>query len=262
MKVHFSAPHPVFGRANTRLNISYQQRSPYYWWWQYLRRNEDYIACCEREGKGKLARLYGDFGDVRFDDFHKWWAAGERGPKLFGEQPLKIKFGELNSAAEFSAEWRKEQVAVVAFPLDKSKRQLMSDIKRLLDQRHTGRQGRPALADLQSTARYRLSRNYTIPNLQTSLSVYDLWLKSQRASTNELKLALWEIGRELNLNPAAVRKAQSRLALDRATARNHLSALVSRYLRWAKSNIAAVVTGEFPARDLASKRDEKSRLSS
>ena len=138
----------------------------------------------------------------------------------------------------------------------------MSDIKRLLDQRHTGRQGRPALADLQSTARYRLSRNYTIPNLQTSLAVYDLWLKSQRASTNELKLALWEIGRELNLNPAAVRKAQSRLALDRATARNHLSALVSRYLRWAKSNIAAVVTGEFPARDLASKRDEKSRLSS
>ena len=262
MKVHFSAPHPVFGRANTRLNISYQQRSPYYWWWQYLRRNEDYIACCEREGKGKLARLYGDFGDVRSDDFHKWWAAGERGPKLFGEQPLKIKFGELNSAADFSAEWRKEQVAVVAFPLDKSKRQLMSDIKRLLDQRHTGRQGRPALADLQSTARYRLSRNYTIPNLQTSLAVYDLWLKSQRASTNELKLALWEIGRELNLNPAAVRKAQSRLALDRATARNHLSALVSRYLRWAKSNIAAVVTGEFPARDLASKRDEKSRLSS
>lgn len=262
MKVHFSAPHPVFGRANARLNISYQQRSPYYWWWQYLRRNDDYIACCEREGKGKLARLYGDFGDVRFDDFHKWWAAGERGPKLFGEQPLKIKFGELNSAADFSAEWRKEQVAVVAFPLDKSKRQLMSDIKRLLDQRHTGRQGRPALADLQSTARYRLSRNYTIPNLQTSLAVYDLWLKSQRASTNELKLALWEIGRELNLNPVAVRRAQSRLALDRATARNHLSALVSRYLRWAKSNIAAVVTGEFPARDLASKRDEKSRLSS
>ena len=262
MKVHFSAPHPVFGRANARLNISYQQRSPYYWWWQYLRRNDDYIACCEREGKGKLARLYGDFGDVRSDDFHKWWAAGERGPKLFGEQPLKIKFGELNSAADFSAEWRKEQVAVVAFPLDKSKRQLMSDIKRLLDQRHTGRQGRPALADLQSTARYRLSRNYTIPNLQTSLAVYDLWLKSQRASTNELKLALWEIGRELNLNPVAVRKAQSRLALDRATARNHLSALVSRYLRWAKSNIAAVVKGEFPARDLASKRDEKSRLSS
>jgi hypothetical protein len=113
------------------------------------------------------------------------------------------------------------------------------------------------LAELQSTARYRLSRNYTIPNLQTSLAVYDLWLKSQQDATDEHKLALWEIGRELNLNPVAVRKAQSRLALDRATARNHLSALVSRYLRWAKSNVAAVASGEFPARDSAAKRDEK-----
>jgi hypothetical protein len=257
MKVHFSAPYPVFGRVNARLNVSYQQRSPYYWWWQYLRRNEDYLKCCERGGTGKLARLYGDFGDVRSDDFHKWWTHSDRGPKLFSEQPLTIKFGELNSAADFSAEWRKEQVAVVAFPLDKSKRQLMSDIKRLLDQRHVGRQGRPALAELQSTARYRLSRNYTIPNLQTSLDVYDLWLKSQQATTDEHKLALWEIGRELNLNPVAVRKAQSRLALDRATARNHLSALVSRYLRWAKSNVAAVASGEFPARDSVAKRDEK-----
>ena len=257
MKVHFSAPYPVFGRVNARLNVSYQQRSPYYWWWQYLRRNEDYLKCCERGGTGKLARLYVDFGDVRSDDFHKWWTQSDRGPKLFGEQPLTIKFGELNSAADFAAEWRKEQVAVVAFPLDKSKRQLMSDIKRLLDQRHVGRQGRPALAELQSTARYTLSRNYTIPNLQTSLAVYDLWLKSQQAATDEHKLALWEIGRELNLNPVAVRKAQSRLALDRATARNHLSALVSRYLRWAKSNVAAVASGEFPARDSAAKRDEK-----
>ena len=60
-------------------------------------------------------------------------------------------------------------------------------------------------ADLESTARYRLSRNYTIANLQTSLAVYDLWLKSQCAVNTEDKLALWEIGRELNINPPAVR---------------------------------------------------------
>lgn len=247
MKTHFIAPYPVFGRSNARLNVSYQQRSPYYWWWQYLRRNEDYLKCCERGGRGKLAELYADFGDVRSDDFHHWWTAGQRGPKLFGEQPLKIKFGELASPTDYSPEWRKEQVMVVAFPLTKSKRQLMGDIKRLLDQRHPGRQGRPALADLASTARYRISRNYTIANLQTALAVYDLWLKSQNAKSEEEKSALWEIGRELNLNPAAVRRAQSRVALDRSTARNHLSALVSRYLRTAKQNIAAVALGQFPA---------------
>lgn len=257
MKVHFAAPYPVFGRSNARLNVSYQQRSPYYWWWQYLRRNADYVKCCEQGGKGKLAKLYADFGDVRSDDFHQWWTAGERGVRLFGEQPLKIKFGELTSPTDFSSEWRPEQVLVVAFPLTKSKRQLMGDIKRLLDQRHPGRQGRPALADLASTARYRISRNYTIANLQTALAVYDLWLKSQNAKSDEDKLALWEIGRELNLNPAAVRRAQSRVALDRSTARNHLSALVSRYLRWAKQNIAAVATGEFPAKESAAQREKK-----
>lgn len=247
MKVHFSAPYPVFGRSNARLNVSYQQRSPYYWWWQYLRRNADYFKCCEQGGKGKLAKLYADFGDVRSDDFHRWWTESERGVRLFGEQPLKIKFGELASPTDFSSEWRQEQVLVVALPLTKSKRQLMGDIKRLLDQRHPGRQGRPALAMLESTARYRLSRNYTIPNLQTALAVYDLWLKSQRANSVEDKLVLWEIGRELNINPRAVRAASSRIQLDRATARNRLSALVSRYLRTAKQNIAAVAAGEFPA---------------
>lgn len=257
MKVHFSAPYPVFGRSNARLNVSYQQRSPYYWWWQYLRRNADYFKCCEQGGKGKLAKLYADFGDVRLDDFHRWWTEGERGVRLFGEQPLKIKFGELASPTDFSSEWRQEQVLVVALPLTKSKRQLMGDIKRLLDQRHPGRQGRPALADLASTARYRISRNYTIANLQTALAVYDLWLNSQNAKSEEEKSALWEIGRELNLNPAAVRRAQSRVALDRSTARNHLSALVSRYLRWAKQNIAAVATGEFPAKESAAQREKK-----
>lgn len=139
----------------------------------------------------------------------------------------------------------------MSLPLTKSKRQLISDVKRFLDERHPARQGRPALADLESTARYRITRNYTIANLQTSLAVYDLWLNSQSAISVDEKLALWEIGRELNLNPAAVRRAQSRIALDRSTARNHLSALVGRYLRWAKLNIAGVAKGEFPARESA-----------
>ena len=246
MKVHFVAPHPLFGTARARLSVSHQQRSPYYWWWQYLRRNEDYLKCCERGGKGKLAALYRDFGDVRSDDFHRWWTHEQRGAQLFGEQPLEIKFGELTSPADFSPNWRKEQVAVVALPLTKGKRALMRDVKLLLNKRHPGRQGRPALAQLESTARYRLSRNYTIPNLQTALAVYDLWLQSQRATSEEHKLTLWEIGKQLNLNAAAVRNASAKLALDRVTARNHLSALVGRYLRTARLNIEAVAQGQFP----------------
>ena len=78
---------------------------------------------------------------------------------------------------------------VVAFPLAKSKRKLMGHIKWLLDHRHPGRMGRPALAELESTAHYRLSRNYTIANLQTALAVYDLW-RAGKVNQNGKKMTL------------------------------------------------------------------------
>ena len=246
MKVHFSAPYPKFGTKNARLTLGFQERSPYYWWWAYLRRNADYLKCCEKGGKGKLSALYADFGDVRDDSFHKWWTTEQRGAKLFGEQPLSIQFMEVTSPDQWQPTWSPEKVLVVAFPLAKSKRKLMGHIKWLLDKRHPGRQGRPALAKLDSTANYRLSRNYTIANLQTSLAVYDLWLASQSAPADE-KLTLWKIGARLNLNAKATKQAEGRLALDRVRGRNHLSALVKRYLNDAVKNIDSVGQGVFPS---------------
>ncbi len=258
MKVHFSAPYPKFGTKNARLTIGHQEKSPYYWWWQYLRRNEDYLKCCEKEGKGRLSTLYADFGDVRDNDFHKWWTKEQRGACLFGEQPLSIQFMEVKSPDQWQDTWTPEKVMVVAFPLAKSKRKLMGHIKWLLDKRHPGRMGRPALAKLESTARYRLARNYTIANLQTSLAVYDLWLANQIKHSGK-KMALWEIGKQLNLNAKAAKQAEARLASDRAVGRNHLSALVKRYLNDAVANIESVAGGVFPAlkeRKVAAKRQK------
>jgi hypothetical protein len=65
--------------------------SVYYFWWAYLRENADYIACCENGGTGALAELYHDFGDVRGDNFMRWWRSGAR--ELFCEPPKgEIKF--------------------------------------------------------------------------------------------------------------------------------------------------------------------------
>ncbi len=66
-------------------------------------------------------------------------------------------------------------------------------------------------------------------------------------SANGKKMTLWEIGKELNLNAKAVKQAEARLALDRAVGRNHLSALVKRYLNDAMTNIESVAGGVFPA---------------
>jgi hypothetical protein len=68
------------------------EKTPHYWWWQFLRRNRDYLKCCENGGKGRLKSLYDDFGDVREDAYRKWLSAvmpsGEtRKYHLFAELP-------------------------------------------------------------------------------------------------------------------------------------------------------------------------------
>jgi hypothetical protein len=248
MKRHFSAPTPRFGRSNNRLDIGHQQRSPYYWWWQYLRRNADYIACCEKKDKGKLAKLYVDFGDVRNDNFHKWWTEGERGVNLFAEPPLSVKFGELETVADWQPHWDKAAVMVVAVPLTVSKRALKGAFTQLLDSRHTGnKSGRPSLAKLKkiSTANYKLEHNYTISGLMTTLAVYDLWVENQKRPKAE-KLTLWEIGKALNVNAKAIKRAESKLPYERLDGRNVLGATVSRYVKQARAMIENTSTGKFP----------------
>jgi hypothetical protein len=248
MKQHFYAPTPRFGRTNSRLLVGYQERSPYYWWWQYLRRNANYLACCERGGKGKLAKLYADFGDVREDNFHKWWTEGQRGADLFAEQPLTVKFGELTQADEWQPHWVSEKVMVVAVPLTMSKRAIKGAFAKLLDKRHKGnKSGRPSLAKLKnvSTARYTLEHNYTINGLMNALAVYELWVENQSKSKTE-QLKLWEIGKALKINKAAIKDAVCADTEDRLVGRNILAATVSRYVKQAKSMIENTSEGKFP----------------
>ncbi len=248
MRAHFLAPTPRFGRVNSRLPIGHQQRSPYYWWWQYLRRNADYLACCERGGKGKLAALYAEFGDVREDNFHQWWTGDNRGVRLFAEQPLSVKFGELADASDWQPHWDNNTVMVVAVPLAMSKRRLKGAFAKLLDARHSGtKSGRPAMAKLKavSTARYKLEHNYTVSGLLTALAVHDLWTENQARPKSE-RLTLWEIGRELNINKSAIKDAESDSTADRLVGRNVLAATVSRYVKQARAMIDNTALGRFP----------------
>jgi hypothetical protein len=245
MGVYFLAPYPKFGTAKNRLSESYQKRSPYYWWWAYLKRNRDYLDCCANGGQGRLAHLYTDFGDVRDKEFRVWWQEDRRGARLFGERQLEVKFHELDGPADWQLGWTKDKVMVVAFPLVVSKRKLIGEIRKLLDQRHSGKQGRPALGRVESTAKYKLSRNYTTANLETALNVYDLWVENN-AKPRPDKIKQWEIGVALKLNKLAIKDAYSGLKHDRAVGRNVLGALVKRYLTQAQKTIKSLEDGVFP----------------
>ena len=244
MGIVFKAQHPVFGRGNKPLGVSYQQRSPYYWWWAFLGRNEDYKACCAAGGTGDLAGLYADFGVVSNDNFKEWWA--QHGFRLFAEKPKPVKLAELESPSEWDSSWTKDSVMVVAVPLDIPKRNLQGFFAELLKKRHGGKRGRKALSDKDaSTARYPLHRNVSIHTLRIQLAVYDAVLEA-RASDKKITLA--QIGERLKLVPKTNRKTETEV-MDAARRRAVMAATVSRHFKDAQRIIANTAKGQFPNSD-------------
>lgn len=239
--VKFFGAHPTFGTKNKREPISRQEQSPYYWWWAYLRRNTEYLKCCENEGKGKFAKVYADFGDVRDDQFRLWWRA--KGVELFAEQMSPYKFKELHSKDEVPDHWNQEEFIYLQVPLTYDKKSLKKYFHQLLMKRHGRQRGRPTKANRKSTAKYTLNGTYTIANLRLCLQVYDRYMQTRSGST---KLKLWELGAEMALLDKESLPSPNDDHADRLVKRNRLAATVSRYIKQARKRIEYAAEGQFP----------------
>ena len=245
-KRKFLGPVPHFGTKHKRAPISKQEQSPYYWWWAYLKRNKQYLSCCERGGKGPFAKLYEDFGDVRDDDFKKWWDENERGRTLFAEQSTVDGVVELVTKDEWKEVWSRETTLVMAIPLSwGSKRDLQKRILRLLRLRHKRKRGKtPLRGKATSDARYPLERNYHINSLKRALMVYDA---VEIAKTLGIKKSYYNIGCDLKLVPTAMPSKYDE-SLDRRDANkvNVMTVNTSRLYKRALRTIANVGKGVFP----------------
>jgi hypothetical protein len=245
MKNYFLAIHPLLGTKNKRAPLHLQQRSPYYWWWAYLRRNEDYLACCEAGGEGELAKLYEDFGDVRDDDFAAWWGGStQRGRYLFAERTSTNIMVEIKDAAEWENLKDTGNFVLLAFKMDVGRRKLQGALAKFLEDRHDGKRGRRAMGKGNSFARYPLHRNFSQHNLRVMLETYDAWYANQQLPKSE-QLYLWQIGESIKLVPTAMTRKSDTQA-ERTNKRNVMTMAVSRYVRQAKRIIANSAKGEFP----------------
>lgn len=238
--VKFFAKYPTFGTKNNRKTSSYQQMSPYYWWWEYLRRNKDYLGCCENEGKGKLSELYKDFGDVRGDSFREWWRV--KAVPLFAEKQSDIRVGEIQSKDEIPNEWNKEDLMILKISLGMDKKSIKKIFNQILKKRHTTERGRPVQKFGKSTAKYPINQNFTIDNLRIGLEVYDLY-KSTREGNEKLKL--WEIGVAKRLLADSMPEPKDTNG-EKLIKRNRMAATVSRYIKQAEKRIENVGKGIFP----------------
>lgn len=245
MGIVFRAQHPTFGRSTQRLDKSKWERSPYYWWWEFLRRNEDYRACCRAGGTGPLAGLYADFGDVvSHDNFKAWW--DERGYRLFAEQQRPLKMVELETPAQWEQDWTKDDMMVIAVPLGLPKTYISRFFSKMLKQRHTGRRGRKkASSNTESTARYPIFRVVSTETLRKQLAVYDAVMAKKRG---EDKRTLAKIGADMGL----VKNAMPNSKDDQNAAehkRNVMAASVSRHFKDASRIVANTALGLFPCSD-------------
>lgn len=231
---HFAYRHPTFGTAKMPKSVGHWQGSVYYWWWAYLRKNDDYIACCERSGVGAMSGLYLDFGDVRGDDFKAWWSEGSRAISLFAEPTAEDVVREL---AEDEVAPDQEDALTLVFPLDMPKRYLQKRFNELLKKYHTGKRGFQNAK--KSRALYRFEGQPNVPALKQAMLVYE-----HREANPSMKL--WEIGNEM---PGVI-KSQKLKAGDaqyiKESKKKVLAATVSRYLRRAQESIARVGKGLSP----------------
>ncbi|QWD62818.1 hypothetical protein [Polynucleobacter sp. MWH-UH25E] len=246
----------VFPKGFKSAQIRLLKRSPYYWWWQYLRRNEAYIKFCEKGGRGKLRKLYEDFGDVRDPDFGRWWLTSmdrhkdgvKRGAYLFRETTTDFDVIKLKNKSDWLPNWN-EDVMIVAINMKQTKREIKKLFSWLLEDEHPGKPGKQPMreAAASSTARYKLHRNFSVDNLEKTLAIYDLCKENEKLPTKEQR-SYWEIGESIRLVPSAMPPTDKKYFLMDEPKKRHntMTMAVSRYYKAAKIMIDNTALGVFP----------------
>ena len=239
---HFPYKSPRFGTKNKPAPKSAWQNTVYYWWWAYLKRNADYIACCDSGGKGKLASLYADFGAVRGDDFKAWWTtkvSGEdRGAYLFAEPSVESSVKVLKEGKKAPSE---AEALTLSLPLNFPKRFLERRFKALLSEVHKGKRG-VQLART-SKAKYRFEGQPNIPALKQGLMIYDALKEVEGLKP---KKPHWQIAQELRIVPKSMWIDKTDTVKVAVGKKNVLTAIVGRYKKRVSTTIVRITNGFFP----------------
>ena len=236
---HFPYQHPTFGRGKTKKHPDSWKRTVYYWWWSYLKRNKEYLSCCEKGGTGKLGSLYKDFGDVRSDDFKTWWSDGDRGAMLFANEATISAVTQLTGGDVVSSDPR---VLTISFPLNFPKRFLQAQFRRILTKHHEGRRGTQQ-AKRNGGANYKFKGQPNIKGLERALKVYD---HLEELKAQGVKKPQWKIAMDLNIVDDEFRIHRTDTPKTAEDKRRVLTAIVGRLKKKATDSIKNTGKGLFP----------------
>ena len=239
-KRHFPYQHPTFGTKNRPSGERAWKKSVYYWWWEYLRRNSEYLACCENQGKGKLSPLYKDFGDIRSNDFKSWWQKEDRGATLFAEPAAE---SSVRALVEGEIVPSPRNSLTVFLPLSLPNSHLEKRVKALLSEIRKGRQGIQYGRAKKSRATYKFDGQPNLKALEKTLNAYDLIQQSMDSTS---KVPYWKIALKLGIieddKKVLSTDSQEQSELKRAV----MTAIVGRLKKRAENSIKNSALGIFP----------------
>lgn len=209
--------------------------SVFYYWWAFLRLNEAYIKTCENGGRGKHAKLYDDFGDVRGDDFWAWWKTHTH---LFSEPPV----AQVTAITDVSAYVSKPNTILIDVPLDKKLLLRMRQVRRILEDKMEKASYRMS----ESHAQYKVSGKPVVAALSSYLRAWEL-----RQQYPKLPYAdVYEIvrGRPVDIEAALKPKPRVKKLSGTVDFQKNvpLTQMGYRYVRFADEIISNVVKGQFP----------------
>lgn len=234
---HFPYKHPTFGTEKRPKPRTAWEGSVYYWWWAYLKRNKEYLACCESGGTGRLANFYKDFGDVRGDSFKAWWSDNDRGARLFAERPAEDSVRVLKAGEQAESE---ANFLTLSLPLNLPKEFLLRRCRALLADYRKGERGQ--LYARRSEATYKITGQPNPEALKRALMVYDA---IEAAKGAKPKKPYWKIATELDLVEPERKVLSTDDRIEAELKRNVMKAIVGRLKKRAEQLIEQSASKEF-----------------
>ena len=254
MRRFFISKHPTFGRGK-QITVKGVEASPYYWWWLALTLNNDYVAFCNRadgenrfKTNSKLAAVYADFGDVRYEGdkyaaFKRWWQfkvdGDERGVHLFAEPHQNLKVGLIDDEQAAVDAIQNDELLVIRVPKAMKRTYIDNALNRILKVNLVGEKGRVVRNPNRSDARYHLSKPITVTKYKIAFDMFEAKTAAEKQGEKISNKLLAKIGK-LEV-PVTERERSNPAHISRV-----LSTKVSRYIADAKAAIENVTEGMFP----------------
>lgn len=213
------------------------KKTPIYWWFLTLQASDEYLLCCRNQGKGKLANLYKDFGDVDKKSFAQWWA--NQGRKIFAERKKLKKVEVIEERSQLERLRIVDDRLIIEVPLTLRRQTAIRQIGKALQKAYESRE--PVDIWEQSTAKRQVIKSKI--RMKTVEMLLNVWQIRNEHPT----LSNYEVGIKAKIDLDLLARTTDGDEIDEALERRRMTIAVSRYVAQAKNLIANAEMGIFPS---------------